>query len=128
MKDAETKKRVLIVEDHTLMRVKIAEWLSMTFAECDFLKVQSGTEAIAATCNNQPDIVLLDVGQSWESCMEEARTIKACAPQTKVILLGSFECPAYRYEAVKVGVEAYVLKRNIHSALLPAVRHLLSRD
>ena len=120
------KATILIVEDHDAVRTSLRDWLSSSFPECCFLEAKSGEEAVDLTCAQPPDIVLMDIGLPRMNGVEATTRIKAIRPQTQVVMLTIHEASRYRADAATAGASAYLLKRRMHTELIPAMTKLLS--
>jgi DNA-binding NarL/FixJ family response regulator len=114
--------RVVIVDDHALFRRGLDRVLD---DEPDIEVVGEagdGVEAISRVRELSPDIVIMDVRMPRASGIEAARTIRAVAPETKVIMLTVSDLEEDLYEAVKAGVNGYLLKEVAIPEVADAVR------
>jgi two-component system NarL family response regulator len=114
--------RVVIVDDHALFRRGLDRVLD---DEPDIQVVgeaADGVEAISRVRELTPDIVIMDVRMPRASGIEAARTIRAVAPETKVIMLTVSDLEEDLYEAVKAGVNGYLLKEVAIPEVADAVR------
>ena len=114
--------RVVIVDDHALFRRGLDRVLD---DEPDIEVVgeaADGVEAISRVRELTPDIVIMDVRMPRASGIEAARTIRAVAPETKVIMLTVSDLEEDLYEAVKAGVNGYLLKEVAIPEVADAVR------
>ena len=116
---------VLIVEDHDIVRANLYDWLSVAFADHDFLVARGGEEALELAAAHSPKLVLIDIGLLQIEGIETAGRIKAAAPRTQLVILSIHEEPDYQAAAAAAGACAYVCKRRLHSDLLPALSRLL---
>jgi DNA-binding NarL/FixJ family response regulator len=103
--------RVLIADDHRLFRQGL---ISLMKTREDLVEVvgeaQTGQEAIQLAEKLHPDIVLLDIYMPDGNGLEAAQAIRVKAPQTAIVMLTSSELDEHLNEAVKIGVEGYLLK------------------
>jgi DNA-binding NarL/FixJ family response regulator len=80
----------------------------------DFVQVvgeaETGREAVQMVEQLHPDIVLLDIYMPDGNGLEAARSIRAKAPKTAIVVLTSSELDEHLNEAVKIGVDGYLLK------------------
>ncbi|MGH9033319.1 MAG: response regulator, partial [Acidimicrobiia bacterium] len=114
--------RVVIVDDHALFRRGLDRVLG---DEPDIEVVgeaADGVEAISRVRELTPDIVIMDVRMPRASGIEAARTIRAVTPETKVIMLTVSDLEEDLYEAVKAGVNGYLLKEVAIPEVADAVR------
>ena len=90
-------------------------------------EAEDGDEALAVVRRERPDIVITDLVMPRLDGIELTRRIRQELPQTTIILMSSFTEDAYRLMASDSGADAFVNKRVINDALLPAIRDLIRR-
>lgn len=86
-----------------------------------------GEEGLAVVLRERPDIVITDLMMPHLNGVELTRRIRQALPQTTVILMSSHPEDAYRLMASDSGADAFVNKRVIFDALVPAIRDLIGR-
>lgn len=101
--------RVLLVDDHTLVRNGIASLLTANNIEV-VGEASDGLEAMEKTRQLKPDIVLMDIKMPRYNGLEATRLIKAEMPQTKIVILTVSDDDEDLFEAIKSGAEGYLLK------------------
>ncbi|MHB8511930.1 MAG: response regulator [Actinomycetota bacterium] len=114
--------RVVIVDDHALVRQSIARVVEST--EGFNVVAQAGTpdEGAIAVVQYRPDLVILDVGLPGRSGLELAASLKAESPGLRVLFLTMHEDEATIAQAVLIGADGYVLKSATTDELLHALR------
>jgi DNA-binding NarL/FixJ family response regulator len=122
--------RVLIVDDHSLVRVG---YRSILGDEDDIEVVgeaKDGIEAVEAAIRERPDVVLMDVRMPRIDGLEATRRITADArlSATHVIVLTTFDLDEYVFGALKAGASAFLLKGVEPPALINAVRTVAAGD
>jgi DNA-binding NarL/FixJ family response regulator len=120
--------RMLIAEDHALVRQGIRGMLA---SEPDLevvAEAQNGQEALELCREYEPDLVLMDVRMPQMDGLEATRAIKAEFPTTSVLMVTSQENPDYLLEAVRAGAAGYVLKEATKDELLDSVRRVLNGE
>lgn len=102
--------RIVVIDDHPLMRKGIAASLHDHSSMLEIVgSGGSAGEAVALTIDNQPDIVLMDVGIPGGG-LEATADICTNHPQVKVIILTVSERAANVMKAFEAGASAYILK------------------
>jgi DNA-binding NarL/FixJ family response regulator len=114
--------RVLVTDDHTLVRQGISHLLGGSEGFEVVGEAGSAAEALALVEEAKPDVVLLDISLPDRSGLEVAREIREKVPEAKVIMLTMHDDAAYVLKAVDVGAQGYVLKDAGPSELRSAVR------
>lgn len=103
------KLRVLIVDDHTLVRSGIASLLTENDIEV-VGEASDGLEALEKTRSLNPDIVLMDIKMPGCNGLRATQLIKSEMPNTKIIMVTAFDDDDDLFEAMKCGAAGYVLK------------------
>ena len=120
--DGELKKiRVLIVDDHPIMRVGVAAILS---AQPDLQVVaQAGTaaEAVRLFAAERPDLTLMDLRLPDKSGVEAIRAIRVISPNAKIVALTTYEGDEDIHQALEAGAQGYLIKGMPHDALVKAL-------
>ena len=128
MEDKTSLARVLIADDHYLIREALRGMLS---GEPDLEVVgeaTNGREALELFRRLQPNLMLMDVKMPEMDGLEATRTIKEDHPEVIVLMVTAFEDLNYLLEAVRVGAAGYVLKHASRDTLLGAVRGVLDGE
>jgi len=116
--------RILIVDDHPIMRVGIAAIIN---AQPNMTVVgQAGTaaEAVRLFKQTQPDLTLMDLRLPDTSGVEAIRTICAMSPEARVVVLTTYEGDEDIHQALAAGARGYLIKGMSHEALLQALRRV----
>lgn len=117
-----SKKKVLIADDHALVREGIAAFLKL----CDDVEVigeaSDGLEAIEKTNRLHPEIVIMDINMPKLGGLETTLEIKKTHPDTKVLVLTQYEDREYIARFLKAGVSGYLLKKAVGSDLITALK------
>lgn len=122
------KIRILLVDDHTVVRRGIRMILS---AQPDMEVVaegKNGFEAIAEAGKTQPDVVIMDVNMEGMNGIEGARRIVESLPRCRVLALSMHRDAVYVREMLKAGAKGYLVKDADDDALLDAVRAVARGD
>lgn len=114
--------RVLIVDDHPVVRAGLASMLG-TQAELDLIgSAQSGEDALRLTEEREPDVILLDLRMPAMSGVETLQALKATGRTARVIILTNYETDEDIYRAVQAGAQGYLLKDTSLREMLDAIR------
>jgi DNA-binding NarL/FixJ family response regulator len=119
------KKRILIVEDNEHVRNTLYSWLSLSFPNCDVLQKGSGEEALELVEEDQPDIILMDIGLPGISGLETMRRINKLKPEIAIIIISIHETPEYQIDAELGGALAFIPKHRMYVDLNPLIKETL---
>src|SRR3970282_104183 len=104
------KIRVLIADDHTIVRAGVRLLLE---AEPDIEAVGealNGEEAVAVAQSLRPNVILMDIAMPGMNGLEATRQIKACFPDIHILVLTMHRSDEYFFEMLKAGASGYMLK------------------
>lgn len=114
--------RILVVDDHPIVRQGIASLLS-NYDEFTIVgQADNGSDALDMVQVHAPEVVLLDIRMPGESGLEVLRRILAARPDTKVLMLTSFDDDEYVLGALREGARGFVLKNVSDEMLVNAIR------
>jgi DNA-binding NarL/FixJ family response regulator len=123
-----TPARILIADDHALVREGLRTMLSGEDGIEVIAEANDGQQALTLCRELQPDLILMDVRMPVMDGLEATRKIKQEMPKTSVMIVTMHENPDYLFEAVKAGAAGYVLKDASGERLLSAVRRTLEGE
>ena len=119
------KRKILIVEDHTLLRVGLRALLSQD-EEIEIAgESEDGREAVRAVGTVNPDLVLMDLTMPRTNGIDAIREIKRRYPGVRVLVLTVHKADEYIHESLKAGADGYVLKDATHDELRTAIHTVL---
>jgi len=115
------KVRVLIVDDHTVVRRGLRKILEST-PEIEVVgEVGDGSQAVAAADQLSPDVVLMDVSLPVLNGIEAARRINAETPRARILMLSMHADEQYVRQSINAGARGYLLKDADDQDLVEAV-------
>ncbi|MEO7326238.1 MAG: response regulator transcription factor [Dokdonella sp.] len=114
--------RLLIADDHTVMRECLVATLRAT-GECIVVaEAGDGIAAIELAHAAQPDVAIIDISMPRLNGIEVVRRLNAELPRTRVLVLTMHEEDEYVLSAVRAGARGYVIKHAATSELMQAIR------
>jgi DNA-binding NarL/FixJ family response regulator len=119
------RKRIVIAEDHTILR----EGLRFLISGDDYevvAEAKDGLEAIQCVENWKPDLLLLDLSMPRMNGISAIKEIKSRFPETKILALTIHESEEHVLEAFQSGTDGYCLKDAGRTELLMAIKSVLS--
>lgn len=120
--------RVLLVDDHVLIRTGNALILDSTDDITVVGEAGTGEEAITLVDHLHPDVVLMDVRMPGIGGIEATRRIVKSEPRTKVVVLTTFDLDEYAFNSLQAGASAFLLKSSTPDALTDAIRSVVDED
>jgi len=114
--------RILIADDHTLVREGIVSMLSR-FEDINVIgEASNGKEAIEKVNDLRPEIVLMDISMPGLGGLEATLEIRKVHPEVKILILTQYDDKEYVSRFLKAGVSGYILKKALGMELLTAIR------
>ncbi len=117
-----SKIRVLLTDDHAILREGLRALLSYHDDVEVVGEAQNGEEALASVQELQPDIVLMDIAMPRMNGLEATRRIRQKYPHTRVLILTQHEDRQYVLPLLQAGASGYILKRAVGTDLIAALR------
>lgn len=120
--------RVLLADDESLLRMAFTTVLD---AQPDMQPVgeaANGDEAVRLARQLRPDVVLMDVRMPGSDGIEATRRIIRVSPQSKVLILTTFDLDEYAFAGLKAGASGFLLKNTRPEELLTAIRNVAAGD
>jgi len=117
-----TRIKVLIADDHTLLREGIRLLLSSQPDIEVVGEAADGRDAYFKVEELRPDVVLMDIGMPVVNGLDATEKIKQSFPTSKVLILTQHDNDEYLYRILHAGASGYVLKRAAGVELVSAIR------
>ena len=116
------KIRVLLAEDHTIVRQGIAALLG-TESDMEVVgEASDGFEAIELAKTLVPDVVVMDIGMRSLNGLEATREIKKLLPSVKILVLTMHDNEEWIFQILKAGASGYLIKDSAMTDLTTALR------
>lgn len=116
--------RVLLADDHTLVRESLVGVLQADGDVEVVAQAADGLEAVAKAIACRPDIVIADISMPRLNGIEVVRRLREALPDTRVLMLTMHQEDEYVLQAVRAGASGFLVKDSAASELLAAVRNL----
>ena len=112
--------KVLVADDHEVVRTGLASLLAGSSIKI-VAEAGDGAEAVKLTHKHRPDVVLLDIRMPEVDGLEALDKIHRDLPDTRVVMLSTYDNPTYVARAVALGASDYVLKGASRQELISAI-------
>ena len=124
-----TKKiRILIADDHTLVRAGLAAFLKITDDFEIVGEAANGVEVIEAAEKLNPDVILMDIAMPKLGGLEATAKIKKMNPDIKILVLTQYDDPMYVKRFLKAGASGYILKKAVTTDLITAIHAIAAGE
>jgi DNA-binding NarL/FixJ family response regulator len=120
------KLRILLGDDHTLLRQGLRKILQERPDWDVVAEAGDGREAVRQALAVQPDVAILDIGMPLMNGIEATRQIVRRRPDTHVLILSMHANEAYIIQALKAGAKGYLLKDSADTELIRGVAAVAS--
>lgn len=118
--------RVLIVDDHPLIRAGLVSELSKASDIMVAGEAGDGNEVLSKARDVKPDLVLLDIALPGKNGLEVLKDLQAEMPKVKVLALSAFPERQYAIRCIRNGAEGYLTKDTASAELICAVRKVMN--
>jgi DNA-binding NarL/FixJ family response regulator len=102
--------RVLLADDHTLVRAGIRALLQTLPGVEIVAEASDGREALALLAAEKPDLALVDISMPALNGLEVASRVAEASPRTRLVILSMHGDPGHVAQALRAGVAGYLLK------------------
>jgi len=117
--------RILLADDHTVMRAGLRLLLERheTFEVVG--EAADGREAVELAAEQKPDVVVMDVAMPHLNGVEAARQILSRNPEIAIVMLSMHSDESYVLRSLKAGARAYLLKDSAEADLIDAIQAII---
>ncbi|MDE0197521.1 MAG: response regulator transcription factor [Caldilineaceae bacterium] len=125
---SESKIRVMIVDDHAIVREGIAEVLEQS-GEFEVVgQASDGEQAVEKAQELKPDVIIMDIVMPFKDGIEACRDITAVLPDTRVLMLTASNRHSAIVQAVNAGATGYLQKFSGKEMLMSTLREVAGGD
>jgi len=112
--------RLLVCDDHEVIRTGLVSLLAGSDIEI-IAEAASGKEAIEQAEKHRPDVLLLDIRMPDRDGLSTLEKLRTAVPETRVVMLSTYDNPTYIARAVALGASDYVLKGSSREAIVATI-------
>lgn len=118
-------KSIIIVEDHTALRMSLSSWIGELFPSLEIHNAASGEEALDIAEYFNVDFAIVDIGLPGMDGFEVTKILKNNNPNSEVVILSIYDGRKYTEESNRVGAAAFINKKDMLSKLPRVLTTLL---
>jgi two-component system, NarL family, invasion response regulator UvrY len=122
LSSARTMIRILIADDHAIVRAGLRQFIADHADMQVAAEVATGAEAIAAVRAQEFDVVLLDISMPDKNGIDTLKTIRHVRPELPVLMLSGYAEDQYAVNLLRAGAAGYLNKEAASSQLVGAIR------
>ncbi len=115
--------KVVIADDHEVVRSGLLSVFEDSEIEV-VAQASDGEEAVVKTIAQQPDVLLMDIRMPESDGIQALARLRSDAPETKVVVLSTYDNPTYVARAVALGAKDYALKGASEADLIATIRRV----
>jgi two-component system, NarL family, invasion response regulator UvrY len=118
--------RVLIIDDHAIVRDGLQQLLRRSFPAASFGEARNSIEAVEAVASETWDVVLLDLSIPGQSGIEVLKSIRTVQPATKVLVITMHPEDQYAVRVLRAGACGYLNKESASEEVVQAVKKVVA--
>jgi two-component system, NarL family, invasion response regulator UvrY len=118
--------KILIVDDHALLRRGMISLLREHFKDVEFGECADSRQGFAAVLESTWDLVILDISMPGRNGLDLIRDIRGEKPDLPILVVSAHAERDYAVRALKLGAAGYVSKQSAADVLVSAVKRVLS--
>jgi DNA-binding NarL/FixJ family response regulator len=122
------KKRILVVDDHPIVRQGLALMLNR---ETDFVvcgEAEDATGAMLVMASARPDVLIVDISLNGPDGLDLLKNIRTTHPALPVLILSMHDESIYAERALRAGANGYIMKQEATEKVLVAIRRILNGE
>ena len=120
------KKRVLLVDDHPMMRQGLAQVINQQEDVMVCCEAGDAREAMQRVESGKPDLAVVDISLEGKSGLELIKDLQALHPEVPILVMSMHDESLYAERVLRAGARGYVMKKEGGEAVLKAIRQVLS--
>ena len=125
-KNPNAKKRILIVDDHPMMRQGLAQLINGEPELAVSWEAGNAGQALEMVLTHSPDLVLADISLPDKNGLELIKDISAVRPATAILVVSMHDEGLYADRVLRAGGRGYIMKQEGGKQLLVAIRQVLN--
>jgi DNA-binding NarL/FixJ family response regulator len=120
------KKRVLLVDDHPMMRGGLAQVINQQMDLVVCCEAGNANEAMERIASSKPNLAVVDISLEGKSGLELIKDLQALHPELPILVMSMHDESLYAERVLRAGARGYVMKKAGGEVVLQAIRQVLS--
>lgn len=118
--------RVLVVDDHAVVRRGVRELLADAFPDCEVVEAATGEDAVRTFAEGTWHLVVLDLAMPGRGGLDALKGFQGHQPEVPVLVLSAHAEDQYAVRALRAGARGYVTKQSAPDEVVIAARKLIA--
>ena len=123
-----TKARIVVVDDHPIVRDGLAELLNREEDLTVCGEAADATQAVKVIAETNPDLAIVDISLRNSNGLHLIKHLRAANARLYILVLSMHEEDVYAERALRAGAQGYIMKREPPKKVIAAIRHVLSGE
>ena len=120
------KKRLLVVDDHPMMRQGLAQLINNEPDLTVAWEADNARQALEVIAKNKPDLILADISLPDKNGLELIKDIHVLCPTAAILVVSMHDESLYAERVLRAGGRGYIMKQQGGKKLMEAIRHILT--
>ena|SRR6266446_4751213 len=125
-KNLKNARRILIVDDHPMMREGLAQLIEHEPDLCAASQADDAAQALKSIASGLPDLAVVDISLPDKSGLELIKDIHTLHPALPILVVSMHDESLYAERVLRAGGRGYIMKQEGGKKLMQAIRHVLS--
>jgi DNA-binding NarL/FixJ family response regulator len=125
-KSEPARKRILIVDDHPMMRQGLAQLINSEPDLAVAWEAESAGQALETLAAHKPDLVLADISLPGKNGLELIKDIRVLQPEVLILVVSMHDETLYAERVLRAGGRGYIMKQQGGKKLMEAIRQVLT--
>lgn len=121
----ERRKRILIVDDHPIVRRGLIQLISQELDLEVAYEAEDGPGTMNLLRSELPDLAVIDLSLKHSCGMELIKQVHRCHPRLPILVVSMHDEVLYAERTLRAGAQGYVMKHEAAEAIVTAIRHIL---
>ena len=126
MPDTKTTRRILIVDDHAIVRLGMQQLIAAQADLSSCGEAETGEQALELAQRMKPDLVVVDLSLSTMHGLELVRHLHGLLPEMPVLVLSMHDESLFAERVLRAGARGYIMKKGAIDGLIHAIREVLA--
>lgn len=125
LKEAHLKKKILIADDHAIIRYGISSLIRKEFPAFEIVETNNFDDTFYAICNDDFHLVILDINIPGGNNIQTIDTIKQRQPKFKILIFTAYAEQTFAQRYIQAGVDGYLVKDSSDHEIQKAIHTVL---